>query len=28
MSISNTLDGIISRSITFQGTGALSVGTV
>ena len=28
MSISNTLDGIISRSVTFQGTGALQVGTV
>jgi hypothetical protein len=28
MSISNTLDGVVSRSITFQGTGALTVGTV
>jgi hypothetical protein len=28
MSISNTMDGIVSRSITFQGTGALAVGTV
>ena len=28
MSISNTLDGIITRSVTFQGTGALTVGTV
>jgi len=28
MSISNTLDGVISRSVTFQGTGALTVGTV
>jgi len=28
MSISNTLDGVVSRSVTFQGTGALTVGTV
>ena len=28
MSISNTMDGIVSRSVTFQGTGALTVGTV
>ena len=28
MSINNALDAIISRSITFQGTGALTVGTV
>jgi hypothetical protein len=28
MSISNTLDGVITRSITFQGSGALTVGTI
>ncbi len=28
MSINSTLDGVVSRSITFQGTGALTVGTV
>ena len=28
MSISNTLDGVITRSITFQGSGALTVSTV
>ena len=28
MSINSTLDGVIARSITFQGTGALTVGTV
>ena len=28
MSINNTMDGIVSRSVTFQGTGSLSKGTV
>jgi hypothetical protein len=28
MSISNPLDGVITRSITFQGTGALTIGTI
>ena len=28
MSINSTLDGVVARSITFQGTGALTVGTV
>jgi hypothetical protein len=28
MSISNAMDGIVSRSVTFQGTGSLSKGTV
>ena len=28
MSINNTMDAIISRTVTFQGTGALAVGTV
>jgi hypothetical protein len=28
MSINNTMDGIVSRSVTFQGTGALTKGTV
>lgn len=28
MSISNPLDGVITRSITFQGSGALTVATV
>jgi len=28
MSINNSMDAIVSRSVTFQGTGALAVGTV
>ena len=28
MNINNTMDGIVSRSVTFQGTGSLSKGTV
>ena len=28
MSVNNTMDGIISRSVTFQGTGTLTRGTV
>ncbi len=28
MSVNNSMDAIISRSVTFQGTGALTVGTV
>jgi hypothetical protein len=28
MSINNSMDAIISRTVTFQGTGALTVGTV
>jgi hypothetical protein len=28
MSVNNAMDGIISRSVTFQGTGALTRGTV
>ena len=28
MSVNNTMDGIVSRSVTFQGTGALTKGTV
>jgi hypothetical protein len=28
MSINNSMDAIISRSVTFQGTGALTIGTV
>ena len=28
MSINNTMDGIVSRSVTFQGTGALTKSTV
>jgi len=28
MSINNAMDGIVSRSVTFQGTGSLSKGTV
>jgi len=28
MSINNTMDAIISRTVTFQGTGALAVSTV
>jgi hypothetical protein len=28
MSINNAMDAIISRTVTFQGTGALTVGTV
>lgn len=28
MSISNAMEGIVARSITFQGSGALTVGTV
>jgi hypothetical protein len=28
MSINNSMDAIVSRSVTFQGTGALTVGTV
>ena len=27
MSVSQPLDGIVSRSVTFQGTGALTIGT-
>ena len=28
MSINNSMDAIVTRSVTFQGTGALTVGTV
>ena len=28
MSVNNSMDAIISRTVTFQGTGALSIGTV
>ena len=28
MSINNSMDAIVSRSVTFQGTGALTIGTV
>ena len=28
MSINNTMDAVVSRSVTFQGTGALTKGTV
>ena len=28
MSVNNAMDGIVSRSVTFQGTGALTRGTV
>ena len=28
MNINNTMDGIVSRSVTFQGTGSLTKGTV
>ena len=28
MNINNTMDGIVSRSVTFQGTGTLTKGTV
>jgi hypothetical protein len=28
MSINNTMDGVVARSVTFQGTGSLSKGTV
>ena len=28
MSINNTMDAIVSRTVTFQGTGALTIGTV
>ena len=28
MSINNSMDAIVSRTVTFQGTGALAVGTV
>ena len=28
MSINNSMDAIISRTVTFQGTGALTIGTV
>ena len=28
MSVNNSMDAIISRSVTFQGTGALTIGTV
>ncbi len=28
MSVNNTMDAIVSRTVTFQGTGALTVGTV
>jgi len=27
MSVSQPLDGVVSRSVTFQGTGALTIGT-
>ena len=27
MSINNTMDGVVARSVTFQGTGALTIGT-
>ncbi len=28
MSVNNSMDAIISRTVTFQGTGALTIGTV
>ena len=28
MSVNNSMDAIVSRTVTFQGTGALSIGTV
>jgi len=28
MSVNNSMDSIISRTVTFQGTGALTIGTV
>ena len=28
MSVNNTMDAIVSRTVTFQGTGALTIGTV
>ncbi len=28
MSVNNAMDAIVSRTVTFQGTGALSIGTV
>ena len=28
MSINNAMDAIVSRTVTFQGTGALTIGTV
>ena len=28
MSVTNAMDAVISRSVTFQGTGALTIGTV
>ena len=28
MSVTNSMDAVISRSVTFQGTGALTIGTV
>ena len=28
MSINNSMDAIVSRTVTFQGTGALTIGTV
>jgi len=28
MSINNAMDAIISRTVTFQGTGTLTIGTV
>jgi len=28
MSVNNSMDAIVSRSVTFQGTGALTIGTV
>jgi hypothetical protein len=27
MSVSQPLDGVVARSVTFQGTGALTIGT-
>ena len=28
MSVNNSMDAIVSRTVTFQGTGALTIGTV
>jgi len=28
MSTNNSMDGVVSRSVTFQGTGALTIATV
>ena len=28
MSVNNSMDAVVSRTVTFQGTGALTIGTV